>query len=321
VTKQNHWSIIQERGSLIGIKTLFAFYRYGGRYIALIILYPVIFYFFITGKTSRNASQNYLKKLHQCGYLAIKPGYMMSFRHFLSMGFSALDKIDVWLGKITFNSINHVNYHLFEPLLTTKQGALILGSHLGNLEVCRALSNDNSEAFFNVLVFTEHAQKFNEFLNTLNEDVKINLIEVKEIGPDLAILLKEKIDQGEYVVIAGDRTSTTVAGRVIYNDFLGEPAPFSQGPFILAGLMQCPVLMMFCLKEQNKYQLIFEQLSTGVQWTRKTRQETLAQLITDYAATLEKYCSLYPLQWFNFFDFWQRDDSARATRIENNKSK
>lgn len=317
MTTTNHWSLMRERGSLLGLKTIFLFYRYGGRYLAAAMLYPVILYFLISGKTTRNASQKYLIKMHQQGYLAQKPTLWMSYKHFLSMGFSALDKVDVWLGNITMDSISHVNYAIFDALLSTNKGALIIGSHLGNLEICRALANDNTSARFNVLVFTEHAQKFNDFINSLNDEVKVNLIEVTEMGADLAIMLQEKIDQGEYVVIAGDRTSTTVAGRVIYSEFLGEAAPFSQGPFILAGILKCPVLMMFCLKTKTQrktkqsYNLIFEKLSPGVNWTRKTRDIELKKLVDIYAKTLEKYCAQYPLQWFNFFDFWQRDNISR----------
>ncbi len=296
MTEGSHWSLMRERGSLLGLKALFMLYQYGGRYLAVACLHPVILYFFISGRPARVASQKYLNKLHQSGYLSQKPDVWMSFRHFLSMGFSALDKVDVWLGNITMASIKHVNYAVFEPLALEKKGALIIGSHLGNLEICRALANDNTNVCFNVLVFTEHAQKFNDFINSLHGEVKVNLIEVTEMGPDLAIMLQNKIDHGEYVVIAGDRTSTTVAGRVIYSDFLGEQAPFSQGPFILAGILQCPVLMMFCLKGNSKnkptYYLIFEELSHGVQWTRKTREIELTKLVNKYAKTLEKYCTL-----------------------------
>jgi len=315
MTTANHWSLMRERGSLLGLKTIFFFYRYVGRYLAVALLYPVILYFLISGKTGRIASQKYLNKMHKLGYLPNKPTVWMTYKHFLSMGFAALDKVDVWLGKITMASINHVNYSIFEPLLSTNKGALIIGSHLGNLEICRALANDNTSARFNVLVFTEHAQKFNDFINSLDEEVKVNLIEVTEMGPDLAIMLQEKIEQGEYVVIAGDRTSTTVADRVIYSDFLGESAPFSQGPFILAGILKCPILMMFCLKSDSTtkqtYNLIFEKLSPGVHWTRKTRDTELTKLVDTYAKTLEKYCAQYPLQWFNFFDFWQQDNISR----------
>ena len=310
---------MRERGSVIGLKTLFFLYKYGGRYLAVIMLYPVILYFFISGKVSRNASKKYLEKMYLAGYLTKKPTVWTSFKHFLNMGFAALDKVDVWLGKITMTSIQHVNYSVFESLHLAKKGALIIGSHLGNLEVCRALATENSTICFNVLVFTEHAQKFNDFISTLHDDVKVNLIEVTEMAPDLAIMLQGKIEQGEYVVIAGDRTSTTVAGRVIYSDFLGEQAAFSQGPFILAGILQCPVLMMFCLKDESstkhEYKLIFEELSPGVHWTRKTRENELTTLINKYAKTLEIYCAQYPLQWFNFFDFWQRDNVYQRENI------
>jgi len=325
MTTTNHWSLMRERGSLLGLKTLFMLYKYGGRYLAVVILYPMILYFFVSGKTSRRASQKYLNKMYRLGYLSQKPTLWLSYQHFLTMGFAALDKVDVWLGKITMTSINHVNYSIFESLLLESRGALIIGSHLGNLEVCRALSNDNTRACFNVLVFTEHAQKFNDFINSLHGDVKVNLIEVTAMGPDLAIMLQDKIDQGEYVVIAGDRTSTTVADRVISSDFLGEQAPFSQGPFIFAGILQCPVLMMFCLKSNspNKqaYNLIFEELSSGVQWTRKTREIELTKLVDKYAKTLEKYCAQYPLQWFNFFDFWQQNNIGRKSTSQESIAK
>lgn len=324
MTTAKHWSSISERGSLLGLNIVFFCYKYGGRYLASILLYPIILYFFISGKNSRLASQKYLNNLYQAGYLLTKPSLWLSYQHFLAMGFAALDKVDVWLGKITIDSIKYMNYQHFESLLQQKKGALIIGSHLGNLEICRALAKDNSSACFNVIVFTEHAAKFNDFINSLNSDVKVNLIEVKTMGPDLAMLLQAKIEQGEYVVIAGDRTSTTVAGRVIYSDFLGAAAPFSQGPFILAGILQCPVLMMFCLKNPNApqhYNLIFEVLSSGVNWSRATRQKTLTALVAKYASTLEKYCAQYPLQWFNFFDFWQQDTLNRASHKPKNMSK
>ena len=311
MNKANHWSGIRERGSLFGLKLLFNIYQYGGRYLAVALLYPVILYFFITGTVARKSSQQYLNKLYQTGRLDKKPTLFTSYKHLFIMGLAALDKVDVWLGNITSESIEHVNYEVFEPLVKANRGALLIGSHLGNLEICRALSNENTQSVFNVLVFTEHAQQFNEFINSLNGDAKVNLIEVSVVGPDLAVMLQEKIEQGEYVVIAGDRTSTTVEGRVIYNDFLGEQAAFSQGPFILAGILHCPVLMMFCLKKGKQYQIIFERLSDGVHWKRKTRDMELAKLVKNYALTLEKYCALYPLQWFNFFNFWQRDNFSR----------
>ena len=96
----------------------------------------------------------------------------------------------------------------------------------------------------NVLVFTQHAQSFNRALKDVNPKVDIDLIQVTDIDMGLTILLKERIEQGEFVVIVGDRTSVTQPGQTIEQDFLGKPVSFALGPWILASVLECPVY--FC---------------------------------------------------------------------------
>ena len=74
---------------------------------------------------------------------------------------------------------------------------------------------------------------------------------------------EDKVEQGEIVVIVGDRTSATTGERSTRVEFLGKPASFSQGPFILAALLDCPVYFLFCLKDKKtkKYHVIFEHYS------------------------------------------------------------
>ena len=144
-------------------------------------------------------------------------------------------------------------------------------------------------------------------MKKINPNANIDLIQAIEVSADLAILLKDRIDNGEILVIAGDRTSVSTKGRVVMSDFLGEPAQFSQGSFILASIMDCPVYFLFCLKEGRKYKIIFEHVADSLKFARKTRQAELQSIVTKYAQRLEYYCLKYPFQWFNFFDFWQDD--------------
>ncbi len=113
-----------------------------------------------------------------------------------------------------------------------------MGSHLGNLELCRALSSRHPDIKINALVFTEHAERFNAVLKAINPDSDLNLIQVNELGADTAIMLQQKVEQGEWVVIVGDLTSVTKEQRVVWADFLGKLAPFPQGPFILVSSAQ-----------------------------------------------------------------------------------
>jgi predicted LPLAT superfamily acyltransferase len=42
---------------------------------------------------------------------------------------------------------------------------------------------------------------------------------------------------------------------------------------------------------------------------RETRTADLRDYVTRYAAALERACRAYPLQWFNFFPFWEHEDA------------
>ena len=319
-----HWSTVAERGSLLGMKILFWVYRLLGRRVLWVFLFPVVLYFFLTGKSMRSASRQFLEQVHRNKETTGEQAnitWFDSLKHFCSFADAAFDKLDAWLGQIAISNIDYHPAGVMEKIDKQKRGAVFIGSHLGNLEVCRALSQGRYNTPINVLVFTENAIKFNQILQQVNPNVSVNLIQLTNIGPELAINLKEKVDQGEIVVIVGDRTSVSVAGRVIYAPFLGTPAPFSQGPFILAALLACPVYWLFCLKDKSRYQVIFEHVSDEISLPRKQREQVLTSLVEQYAQRLSDYAAKYPLQWFNFYDFWQQDASSeRKQSMEKNVS-
>jgi predicted LPLAT superfamily acyltransferase len=66
-----------------------------------------------------------------------------------------------------------------------------------------------------------------------------------------------------------------------------------------------PVVLAFGLyRGGNRYQLVFETFSEGLDLPRRQRAPALAALIRDYAAMLEHYTRSAPYNWFNFYDFW-----------------
>jgi predicted LPLAT superfamily acyltransferase len=316
-TKDQHWSTIEERGSIFGMRILFAFYRLVGRRILWLALFPVVFYLYLVNKVARNASLQFLAKaIHDGNGEQIKVGFWHGLKHHCSFADSVFDKLDAWLGKINKNNIDYLDRNGIKELVEQKQGGIFIGSHLGNLEVCRALSTMKDNAVINVLVFTENAVKFNQLLEKVNNKATVNLIQVGDIGPGLAVALKEKVERGEAIVIVGDRTSISIGGRVIYAPFLGKKAPFAQGPFILAALLECPIYWIFCFKSKGRFKLIFEHVTDKLALPRKQRAQVLQEIVEKYAQRLSHYAVKYPYQWFNFYDFWQTDE--QVSRIESN---
>lgn len=310
-TTHQHWSKLSERGTHLGLKMLASAYHFLGKKVTSLLLYPVVTYFFITDKKSRMASKDFLERVYLQGAIA-KPTWRASFQHMLAFAQSALDKFSAWTGGMPRDAIDFPNQDALTQILQSGRGALIIGSHLGNLEMSRALAIDHPNTIINAVVYTEHAQRFNQMLMQANARFNVNLIQVSDFGVDTAILFQEKIHRGELIVIVGDRTPPAENGRVSHVNFLGDIAPFAQGPMILASLLSCPVYLLFCLPVHHQYRIYLEHFADKIQLPRSTRESALQTHIQQYAARLESYCLTTPLQWFNFYDFWQKTTPSQS---------
>lgn len=305
-----HWANIKERGSIWGIRFMIGLYKRMGGPVARLFLYPVIAYFFLTGKAAREASQRYLKKLYETDTgkeaLVQAPTTGSSFHHMMEFGRAALDKLSAWMGQIKRDDVEWPNRELLLDHLRRGEGAILMGAHLGNIEVLRAVGEDNPELKMNVLVFTQHAEQFNRMMQELNPQSQVELIPVEEISIETGMMLRQKVREGEFVAILADRISPGTESRAQMVPFLGADAAFPEGPMVLASLLKCPVYLLFCLRSKGShYTIHLEPFAARIDLPRKRRQEALREYLTHYAARLEAYCQKAPYQWFNFYDFWR----------------
>jgi predicted LPLAT superfamily acyltransferase len=254
-----HWAQLEERGIIWGMQVLLKIYLVLGRHVLQVFLYPVVSYYWLTNRAGRQASRQYLQRVSD--YLSelglpeqgLQGSNYVSYRHFICFANAIIDKLAVWSGSITLNDVDYHGREAIVGHLQQGQGVLILGSHLGNLEVLRAIANLRKDVTLNVLVHTKHAEKFNALLNRHATTSRVNLMQVTHTNAATAMLLQDKIAAGELVVIAADRIPVSGQDRVSSAVFLGSPALFPQGPFILAALLKCPVYTLFCLKHQDRY--------------------------------------------------------------------
>ena len=137
-----------------------------------------------------------------------------TFQHFIQFAEALIDKLAAWSGAL---SISSVEYHGCRDEILQhvdqRQGVFLLGSHLGNMEVCRVMAHLGNRVTVNVLVHTKHAEKFNALLSRYGAAGQLNLIQVSEINMATAMRLADKIDAGELVVMAADRTPVSRQDR------------------------------------------------------------------------------------------------------------
>lgn len=307
-----HWSRQQEVKGLWGMRLMLLVWRGLGRKAFSLLLYPVVALYWLTATRARQASQNWLSRVRsqlRAQQLPVPPR-LSSFQHFLRFGDAMLDKIASWRGELKFDRDVVFAPGAEETLNAGGTGGkLLLASHLGDVEACRALAQLEGSKIINALVFSDNARRFKQIMQEMAPEASLNLMPVTDIGPETAILLKEKLERDEWVAIVGDRIAVNPQRggewRVCWSRFMGQPAPFPQGPFILASILRCPVNLIFALRQQGKLHIHCEPFADPLVLPRSERQQALQETIDRYAGRLEHYALQSPLDWFNFFDFWQ----------------
>jgi len=131
---------------------------------------------------------------------------------------------------------------------------------------------------------------------------------VDEFDVVTVLKLREKITQGEWVFIAGDRIPVTGHQRITSINFLGRKAQLPIGPYYLAHALACPVNLIFSYRHNTastqKIKLEVIRFSEKIFLPRKSRDADLLNYAQQFAIEIEKQCKQAPFQWFNFYDFW-----------------
>ncbi len=309
---KQHWARQRERGSFILMKFTVGMTRLLGRRPIAPLIYLIVLYFFVFGRQARHSIWHYQANLAAwSGRSELRPNRRAVFRQFMAFADTLLDKLDVWNGALRLEQVT-----LIDPSDVTGQlhragrGQILVAAHLGNLEVCRALAELGERVQMNVLVHTKHAEQFNRLLGEAGAS-NLRLIQVSELDAAVMLQLSERLERGEWLAIAGDRVPLK-GGRKSLASFLGKPAYFPQGPWLLAGLLQCPVNLINCLKIDGRYQVLIEPFAERIQWTRAEREAVIAGWVQRYAERLAAHCLSAPLQWFNFYPFWNENDDTSA---------
>jgi predicted LPLAT superfamily acyltransferase len=307
-----HWARADERTFAAGIRFLLLVYRVFGRTVFRFVVFPTVLFYIATNSRARAASREYLARVNRTlGRSPTRAGVLAVLRHFNSFAQCVLDKVRIWSDRTdTFPVVFHGREPVAEQIALGR-GGLIITSHLGNIDLCRVISKRRPGLRLTVLVHTKNARVFNQLLAELNPESGLHLMQVTDLTPEAAILIGQRVDAGEFVVMAGDRVPVSPHPRVAFAELLGDRAAFPVGPYILGGLLQCPIYLMFCLRRGAEYHVHYELFRDRIDLPRRGRDQTLAALTGAYAARLQHYCLEAPFEWFNFYDFWAEPESGR----------
>ena len=281
------------------------------------VCYPVAFFYLIFSPHARKDALDYQKQLKEFSGGKV-PLIVSPYRQILNFSLCVLEKMEGWLGKVKFSRISYQNDDIQELLERLRRGesAFLITSHLGNMELMRSLQEYNTqlcgrEVPVVIIMNMSVSAQFTQTLKELNPHFSMNVVDADNIGPDSMIYLQEEAEKGALIVVAADRTSAQNRNKVIMKPFLGKSAPFPYGVFLITALMKLPLYYMFGMRSHlsifnPKYNVHIEKSNVDFNCPRSEREKQIENCCGEFVSKLEKFCMMYPYQWYNFFNFWNQ---------------
>jgi predicted LPLAT superfamily acyltransferase len=285
----------KSRGSRFGYSIFVWVLKSFGVFPAYLLLSIVSFYFFLFSSKSSRETFSVFKKL---GY-SKRASLIKVYRNYYQFGQSLIDKVVVMSGMRNRFTFDFDGEHHLREMVAAGKGGLLLSAHVGNWEIAGHLLKRLGTRI-NVVMFDGEHEQIKKYLTGVTGQRNVNVIVIKN---DISHIyqISDALNRKELVCMHADRYLE--GNKVVAVPFLGSPAKFPIGPFVLAATFKVPVSFVFAMKETNLHYHFF---ATPDRNDPTISKDALSKkLLAEFAIEMENKVKIYPEQWYNFYNFWQ----------------
>ena len=299
IDEKAQWQSRPEAGSTGGLRFLVWVAEHLGRGVLHTMLWPVSVYFVLVRGPERRASFSYLSRVFE---RPARLGEVINHFHYFAK--TTADRFYFLANPDSIPVRFVVDPRLDEVLERGKPG-IFLAAHFGSFEAARVLGPRMGGIRLRIVLDKAVNQRFMDIMAEVEPELAGLIIDSEQGSVELGLAIGDALREGDWVGFladrhrAGDRTSSQT--------FLGTPAPFPTGPYIIANLFKAPLIGAFCCLTDNGYEVHCEVISEQANIPRKQRGAAIDALTARYVARLEHHVRSSPYAWFNFFDFWDQD--------------
>jgi predicted LPLAT superfamily acyltransferase len=228
--------------------------------------------------------------------------WLDTYRQLLCFSRSLVDRVAVLMGNAGhFEVVPNGREALYETV-SRGQGAIMLGSHLGNFEAIKMLARDKLAIDVHIVAYFAGSQKIRQALDAVNPELSYNIIDPTH--PDAVFRMRDVVEKGGVLAILGDRTG--IGEKQLQVEFMGEPAWLPAGPYYMAAILGCPVFCFFGVRVHDYlYHTYIVKLADRIELARGRRAQDARVYAQQYADLLAEKARQYPYNWFNFYEFWE----------------
>ena len=282
----------KSKGTVLGYRIFVFLIQKSGIRSAYGLLYFVASYYFLFLKKSNKAIFYYFKERLQYSWFKSKK---MVFKSYYTFGQTIIDKVSISAGMRNKFTYEFDGIEILKNLLSEKEGGILISAHIGNFEIAEHFLADIDVNFQISLVTTdlEHSAIKN-YLESVTKKPTVKFIIIKD---DLSHIfeINAALANNELICFTGDRYFKGT--KSLSEKILGKETNFPAGPFLIASRLKVPVVFVYVMKEPNLHYHLYAREATV-----KHRDEK--GLLKEYVRSVETILAKYPLQWFNYFDFW-----------------
>jgi predicted LPLAT superfamily acyltransferase len=261
----------------------------------MLLRFVVLYYFLFSWKANRNIYRLYHNRL---GYGRLN-SVVKVYSNYLLLGQGLIDKVVMMAGiknKFSFDFDGEDNLH---RIAAGKKGGMLLSAHIGNWDIAGHLFT-RLQTPINIVLYDGEHEKIKQYLDEVTGKRKVNVIVIKN---DLSHIyaISDAFAKNELVCMHADRFIE--GNKTMKTGFLGEPARFPLGPFLLVAKFGVPVSFVFALKESKRHYHFFA--SEAKEYSYSNKEEQMQAMLNDFVQQMEQKLRRYPAQWFNYYNFWE----------------
>ncbi len=282
----------KQRGSGWSIKLVFNLYKLFGYKFIYYLMYPVTFFYFIFATNVKEALVIYYKNLD------IEFTNKIYYEH---LRIFAICMVDRFISKAAPNDYKFkFKDNDDAPINALNKGAIVLYVHFGGWAVSQNALPINNK--LHIVAQEAMLDSIKDIENSLDQKKHINIINLDSGAISVSIQIANALLNDEVVALMADRAVNEKAEIKI--DFLGKTANFNKNPFQIAYKMNKPIMVYFiALTNMQEYKVEHIEINMNI---TNNEDEAIKEALQTYITELERIVKLYPNQWFNFYNFWEK---------------
>ncbi len=290
----------KSRGNTTGFRIFVWVLKHAGLAPAYLLLRFVAFYFLLfSGKAFHSQYAFFRNRLGFSRWSSMTGIY----KNYYWFGQTIIDRIMLMSGMASPFHFEFEGEEYLRDMVKQNKGGLLLSAHIGNWEIAgHLLKRLGTE--MHIVMFDGEQQQLKDYLERITEKHSARIILIKN---DLSHIyaIQEALGRNAFVCMHADRYldgNKTLTGKL-----LDKEAFFPAGPFLLAHSFRSPVSFVFAMKDSS---LDYHFYASPCKIYSGGKDSSTEQMLDDYCRAMENMIRKYPLQWYNYYDFWAEGRKA-----------